>query len=394
MIADFYETFDESPDKGSDIPQEVLDILSQELPSTFAYYKNKDGEYIAGPKPEHLSEPMTLKIEIDPDFVREHLKDIPRDKWAEYIYRMQLRVPVKSAKIGDREKQIPIENTIGNPLNNHAEAYENFMLPEAFPPAKEVLFETEEGDKIVMHVARKPYDSMHEILLANVDFPAIQIQFILADNHVDSKVKYTVTPTAAESVSEALAAIRLFKGFYNGTAKIEGKLVGKPVFEDAGMDEEQLKQSEEFWTIAQKLEEKLGVTFDPGAEFSMEDAELFFNLDCCLLKDKEVVWEHPFDHFHVSGIDVKKGKFYDYLGKEGVEFVFREGPIHGTLLGAELDLYSRTKMSNIVMTNIVWDNDEKNAGEIYVSDPVGSKWKLFRKYMTEESMEMLEKTSR
>lgn len=41
MIADFYETFDESPDKGSDIPQEVLDILSQELPSTFAYYKIK-----------------------------------------------------------------------------------------------------------------------------------------------------------------------------------------------------------------------------------------------------------------------------------------------------------------------------------------------------------------
>lgn len=394
MIADFYETFDESPNKGSDILQEVLDILSQELPSTFTYYKNKDGVYTEGPKPEHLSEPMTVKIDIDPDFVKENLKDIPKDKWAEYIYRMQLRVPVKSAKIGDKEKQIPIENTIGNPLNNHVQTYENFMLPEAFPPAKEVLFETEEGDKVVMHIARKSYASMHEILLANVDFPAIQIQFILADNHVDSKVKYTVTPTAAESVSEALVAIRLFKEFYNGTAKIGGKLVGKPVIEDAGMDEEQLKRSEEFWTIAQKLEEKLGVMFDPRAEFTMEDAELFFNLECCLLKDKEVVWEHPFDHFHASGIDLKKGKFNDYIEREGIEFLFREGPIHVTLLGSELDLYSRTKLSNVVMTNIVWDNDEKNAGEIYVSDPVGSKWKLFRKYMTAESMEMIEKAGR
>lgn len=30
MIADFYDTFEETPDKGSDIPQEVLDILSKE----------------------------------------------------------------------------------------------------------------------------------------------------------------------------------------------------------------------------------------------------------------------------------------------------------------------------------------------------------------------------
>ena len=41
MIADFYDTFEETPDKGSDIPQEVLDILSKELPSTFMYYRNE-----------------------------------------------------------------------------------------------------------------------------------------------------------------------------------------------------------------------------------------------------------------------------------------------------------------------------------------------------------------
>lgn len=43
MIADFYDTFEETPDKGSDIPQEVLDILSKELPSTFMYYRNENG---------------------------------------------------------------------------------------------------------------------------------------------------------------------------------------------------------------------------------------------------------------------------------------------------------------------------------------------------------------
>lgn len=31
-------------------------------------------------------------------------------------------------------------------------------------------------------------------------------------------------------------------------------------------------------------------------------------------------------------------------------------------------------------TNVVWDDEENTSGEIYVSDPVGGKWKLYRKY--------------
>ena len=88
MIADFYETFDESPNKGSDIPQEVLNILSEELPSSFMYYRDNDGVYMAGPRPEHASDAVVLKVDIDKDFIEKNLKDIPPDKWAEYISRM------------------------------------------------------------------------------------------------------------------------------------------------------------------------------------------------------------------------------------------------------------------------------------------------------------------
>ena len=51
-------------------------------------------------------------------------------------------------------------------------------------------------------------------------------------------------------------------------------------------------------------------------------------------------------------------------------------------LAQKFDLYSDTKLINMVITNIVWDNDNKNSGEVYVSDPIGSKWRLYRKYMT------------
>ena len=69
MIANFYDTFDKTPDNGSDIPQEILDILSENLPSTFMYYRNKNGVYMAGPKLDHISDSMILKVDIDEEFM-------------------------------------------------------------------------------------------------------------------------------------------------------------------------------------------------------------------------------------------------------------------------------------------------------------------------------------
>lgn len=391
MIANFYDTFDKNSDKGSNIPQEVLNVLSEELPTTFMYYQDANGKYRVGPKPEHLSDTMVFKVDISEDFVNKYLKDIPRDKWAEYIYRMQLHVPVKNIKIGDKEKQIPIENTFGNPLNSSIEVQESYIIPESFPPAKLFEFETVEGDRVAINIERKPHNSLEEILFTNINFPALQIRFILKNNCVDSKVTYTVTPTKADTVLDALISIHLFNGLYNGTVKINGKKLSGPIIGTLSCDIEQLKSAENFWITAKKLEDKLGVTFIPTAEFPSEDVKFFAQLEQCILEDKTIGWEHPFEHFHISKIDIKDGKIEDILEKEGVELVFLEGPIHATLLGAKFELYSQTKLSNMIITNVIWDNNEKNSGEFYVSDPVGGKWKLYRKFITKEQRNMIDK---
>lgn len=389
MIADFYDTFDESPDNASEIPKEVLDVLSEELPSTFMYYQNKDGEYVAGPRPEHASDSMVLKVDIDKNFVETKLKNISQDKWAEYIYRMQLRVPVTRAKIGDREKQIPFENMIGNPLDGPANIKESYLYPEPFPAAKQFEFETAKGERVTISIMRKPYDSFDAVLFESIDFPALQMKFIIADNHVDSKVLYTLNPQKANTVADALVAIHLFEGLYYGTIKIDGKKITGSVIESSSFDAEHLESAIELWTAAKKLEDKIGVTFVPSAEFPKEDIEFFAQLDNCILRDKPVVWNHPFDHFHVTGMDIKTENFEDILGKESVECVFLEGPIQATLLGAKFELYSQTKLSNMVITNIVWDNDDKTSGELYVSDSIGDKWKLYRKYITKAQREKI-----
>ena len=105
MIMNFYDAFDNENDFNVDIPKEVLDVLNQNLPKNFHYYKDSTLGYVAGPSSDHIS----LKVTIDPQFVEKELKNIPQKDWAEYIYRAQLKVPVTNTSIGNDNKMIPLE---------------------------------------------------------------------------------------------------------------------------------------------------------------------------------------------------------------------------------------------------------------------------------------------
>ena len=115
---------------------------------------------------------------------------------------------------------------------------------------------------------------------------------------------------------------------------------------------------------------------------------LFTELQTCLLENKEIIWRHPFDHFHVSGIHPvnENISFDDYIGKDSFRYEFYEGPIFVSLLGAEFNLFSRTRMDDFVMTNIVWDDGGREAAEVYISDAPDKQWTLSRLYITEDDM--------
>lgn len=82
------------------------------------------------------------------------------------------------------------------------------------------------------------------------------------------------------------------------------------------LNAEQLKNAEEFWSTAQKLEDILGVSFIPSAEMPMEDVIFFAQLKTCLIDNKSIGWEHPFDHFHIGEIKIKDPKLEDPLKKK------------------------------------------------------------------------------
>lgn len=175
---------------------------------------------------------------------------------------------------------------------------------------------------------------------------------------------------------------------------VAGDKVFLPNPERKELDEEQINKWEKFWRCLKKLEELLSVSFTPSADLTQEDALFMEQLEKSLINSDTVSWQHPFDHLHIQGINMKSGKIEDLIGKGKIEFGFTEGPIDASLMGADFQLYSETWMSGFIITGVEWDDETHTSAEIYIADENNEKWILTRKFITEnEYMKRKSKTN-
>lgn len=412
MMTDFYQSLGEEADVDRQIPQEILDELNKELPSNLALIQDKDGNCIAVPRPgrDGKAVVMTTQFDIDPDKdanLIERLKKIPQEKRLEYLYRIQKSVSVKNAEIGDGKQMVPMGKTVGNPFSDEEEKLVDCrMYPQKFADPFPLLFESQEGDEVTILFQQQIYDSLTEIKFCNINFSALKIEMyvyspLAEDCKEEAKtsknspvsVTYSVTPTMAETVTDAVKALHIFSGLFSGETRVNGQMM---VSEAARMNFEPQKVEDAlaFWTAALGLEEIIGVHFCPGADFPVEDARFFSELDVCFNEKKEIVWKHPFDSFHVNGFespDNNPDKIID-CGKLHLQFI--EGPIHAKLLGAEFEIYSFTQMRDFVVTDIEWEDENRRSGEVYIVDAPGKTWTLKRLYITKQDADELKEKSK
>ena len=243
MMTSFKEVFGDNADEDNEIPQEILDELNKELPQNLIYLKDAKGRYVIAPRSDReiKSMRMTTKFDFDPEkdaLLIERLKSVPQEKWGEYLFRTQKSIAVKEVKIGDEEQLIPLEQTLTNPLSDEsAIVKECRMYPEEFPKPTPMVFESEEGDKVSINFQQEAYDSLTEIKIHNVDFPAMKIELFIyspltdvtektAKTNADNRISatYSVTPTKASSATEALSALRIFQGLFTGKTKVNGQV--------------------------------------------------------------------------------------------------------------------------------------------------------------------------
>lgn len=275
------------------------------------------------------------------------------------------------------------------------------MIPEKFADPISMLFESEEGDKITISFQQQAYDSLTEVKYSNVDFPALKIELyvycpLVEECGKESKtnkenpisVTYSVIPTKAATVSDAVKALHIFSGLFTGTTRVGGQIMTSKAAQDK-FEPQKIEDALAFWNTALKLEEKLGVQFIPNADFPMEDVRFFSELDSCLNEKTPVVWRHPFESFHVNGFKTADDNVNEdqIIGADGAFFRFTEGPIKATLLGTTFEIYSLSEMSDFVITNIQWDDGTEKNGEVYITDAPGKTWILKRLYVTKEDAE-------
>lgn len=404
-MTNFYDSFGDKANTDQEIPEEILNELNTELPDNLMYFHDENGNWYAIPRPEAKS--LRLKVDVDLDNCNEHIRKtlnrITSDNWGEYLYRIQSSLPVKNTRIGDEKDLIPIEKTMGNPLSSKDVKVDRCRLyPSEYQNPTHLVFESKDKRKTVISFQQQVYDSYSEVKYSNIDFDALKIDIYIYSPLSDKDQKgsrtsvsqkicvdYSVIPTKAKTVSEAVNALHLFQGLLSGTTRVNGVPMTSTKAQQR-FDPQQLEDMVDFWEKALSLEKKIGINFDPGADFPMDDVKFFSELDACFNDGKNVVWKHPFDHFHVG--QIKKENLPDKaINNNGLVFEFIEGPIPCALLGAEFELYSLTKLDGFVITNIEWDKDKEDAGEVYVADAPDHVWELKRRFMTKEESEKLKK---
>ena len=209
MIANFYNTFNKKCANNSLIPDEVLQIFLNELPRSYSIKRLDDGFYHIVPNGEGV-----MKFKIDKEFADKKLNGVPKNKLLEYMYRTQLAIPISNIRVGDEEKQIPIEKTVSNLLEEPKEIKEAYIYPLPFPKIKPLKFETADGDKMSIQFVRVPHSRFDEMVYENANYPSIKIKFVVNEETKQSRITFFFIPVNAKTIDELLATLHLFKGLY------------------------------------------------------------------------------------------------------------------------------------------------------------------------------------
>ena len=360
----------------------VVSAIEKDIPDNFMLRYDEENGLILIPKTgETISGSVTFS-----DEAMQKLKDVPKDKWYTYLYRTQQPIEVKNVTVGDADNKVPLALVGQNPLRD-IKIQNIMMYPQPFSEPFIILCDTLERDHLEIKMKQVPYDSWIESKFENVDHKGIRIEIYINDEDIrKSRITYSISPQNAKTVGEAVAIVHLFKGLLEGTAKINGSKA-IPIKENPDVDRDRLNDMSFFWEDALKLEEKIGVTFDPAADYPEEDVKFFTELVECLINRKSLSWRRPFESFHVGGFSSRE-ELEKTVDKPGLKYSFLEGPVPCTLLGAEFELYAYCELKDFKVTKIEWDDN--NGAEIFVDDALDRDWTMIRFFLTPDEKQKIE----
>ncbi|BCC18266.1 abortive infection system toxin AbiGii family protein [Bacillus paranthracis] len=260
MFSNFKQAFKKDESTTSNIPQAVLDALSEELPRGLKYVPLDDHHIKAVPE-----EGEEIKITISNLKIKlpNGLKLNSPDELQEFLYRTQQTVQTDGENIKINGETKPLTELVKKPFQPQKNIVGKYdIVPEPFPEPKplEVVYE-EKGITEVFHIKREPLADMKKSLFKTVDPGPLEIILTLDEEANNIIVNINLMLSKAVDIEEIIAAIKLYIGFLNGKIKLAGGIQTPIMSETDGKGA--IEDALRYWEKVSAISEKLDVKFNP-----------------------------------------------------------------------------------------------------------------------------------
>ncbi|KAA8748204.1 abortive infection system toxin AbiGii family protein [Paenibacillus sp. UASWS1643] len=364
MFANFKEAFDNSH-KVSKVPKEVMEYLSEELPSGFKYVNLQDG--IVAAVPSNIEDfKMQMKVGVDlnsidiPNHI--HLKDI--SDLNEFLYRTQQSLLIKNETITVNGEEMKLNELVKSPFGEMTHGPFH-IVPSPFKGPFPIKLHSDDVE-VQFNVIRNPYPYMDKSLFESSDESnCLKISYIIDEKKSNLKLNLNLDIKRSKEIREVIDALKIVKAFQQGTLKLFNETLPSP--DDSSFSVNGIEESTQFWEKILSIEEKLQVTFNPGSDIPKEDYIWIDRLYRSLIEQKPYkehvnLNELSIESFDKTKLEIGKGFSVTYISHS--EFI---------LLDAKFEIFEAIAIFNMRITGYKKDTDKVDSYMISVEPDKESK---------------------
>ncbi|NRQ69744.1 abortive phage resistance protein [Bacillus cereus] len=346
MFSNFKEAFKKDESTTSNIPQAVLDALSEELPKGLKYVP-LDNHHIQAVPEEGEEIKITisnLKIKLP-----KGLKLNSPDELQEFLYRTQQTVRTDGENIKINGETKPVTELVKKPFQPQKNIVGKYdIIPEPFPEPKplEVVYE-EKGITEVFHIKREPLADMKKSLFKTVDNGPLELILTLDEEVNTIAININLMLSKAIDIEGIMAAINLYIGFLNGKIKLAGG-IQTPIMNETdakGSIEDALR----YWEKVSAISEKLHVKFNPQEEIDEEGLLLIDRLYKSLIENLPYKMPVTVNNFTTTTSEALNKS--EFLHGNGMAFQYTNTESF-TLYGAKFYIFSAVALLNCKINSI------------------------------------------
>lgn len=286
MFVSFNKVFNKKPQSQAEVPQAMLDYLNRQLPKGVKYISSGDGRCTIASEDDSF----TLSgIIFRPTEEQKKIlgKNYTCGDVMAYFYNAQKQMPLELKKDGYitlNGKEMPIKHMSYNPILSSVEYVSGSLvaLPQKFPPPFSLIVSVANGTySRTLTVSRVPNESVHVEMFQSKEDEPLMIKYSIDTRRQKLNMNIAFNLKNAKTISDVVESTMIYNAYLSGNVLLNGKSLGKVTY-DVTRTKFDLK-SALFWEKVLKIEECLGVSFNPPMDDVQNDdiilvEELYQNL--------------------------------------------------------------------------------------------------------------------